>query len=208
MEYLALIGTVTVIHLLAVISPGPDFIMTVRNSLTYSRRTGIYTAVGLGGGIAVHILYCVAGLALVISKSILVFNVFKFLGATYLIYIGVKSILSKSSKVEVDEQNKKADISRLSAIKIGFLTNVLNPKATLFFLSLFTLVISPDTPFIIMLIMSVIMVVDTILWFSLVAIFLSQKKIRSTFGNFEGIFNKTLGGLLIALGVKVALSEK
>lgn len=208
MEYLALIGTVAVIHLLAVISPGPDFIMTVKNSLTYSRRTGIYTAVGLGGGIAVHILYCVAGLALVISKSILVFNIFKFLGAAYLIYIGVKSILSKSSTVEVGEQNKKADISRLSAIKIGFLTNVLNPKATLFFLSLFTLVISPDTPFLIMLIMSVIMVVDTILWFSLVAIFLSQKKIRSTFGRFEGVFNKTLGGLLIALGVKVALSEK
>ena len=71
MEYLALIGTVTLIHLLAVISPGPDFIVAVKNSLSYSRKTGIWTAVGFALGISVHILYCVAGLALIISQSIL-----------------------------------------------------------------------------------------------------------------------------------------
>lgn len=208
MEYLALIGTVTIIHLLAVISPGPDFIMAVRNSLTYSRKTGIWTAVGFGGGITVHIFYSLAGLALIISKSILLFNAIKFIGAGYLIYIGLKSFLSKSSKIELSEHNKKEDITRLLAVKIGFLTNALNPKATLFFLSLFTLVISPETPLPIMGIMSAIMIVNTILWFSLVAVFISQKRIRSIFEKFQGVFNKTLGGLLIALGVKVALTEK
>lgn len=208
MEYLALIGTVTIIHLLAVISPGPDFIMCVRNSLTYSRKTGIWTAVGFGGGIAVHIFYSLAGLALIISKSILLFNSIKFLGAGYLIYIGLKSFLSKSSKIELGEHHKKDDISPLSAVKIGFLTNVLNPKATLFFLSLFTLVISPETPMPIMSIMGTIMITNTILWFSLVAIFLTQKRIRSIFERFQGVFSKTLGGLLIALGIKVALTEK
>ena len=208
MEYLALIGTVIVIHLLAVISPGPDFIMCVRNSLTYSRRTGVWTAVGFGAGIAVHVFYSVAGLALVISKSILLFNIIKFLGAGYLIYIGVKSVLSKSSKIELGEHHKKDDISAISAVKIGFLTNVLNPKATLFFLSLFTLVISPDTPTAIMGIMSTIMIINTMLWFSLVAIFLTQSKIRSVFEKFQDAFNKTLGGLLIALGIKVALADK
>ncbi|MBI4127134.1 LysE family transporter [Candidatus Peregrinibacteria bacterium] len=208
MPYLPLIATVALIHLLALISPGPDFIMCVRNSLTYSRRTGIYTAVGFGGGIAVHILYCLAGLALVISKSILLFSFIKFLGAAYLIYIGVKSIISKSSKIEIGEQHKKEDISALSAVRIGFLTNVLNPKATLFMLSLFTLVISPNTPFPVMLVMGGVMVVDTILWFSLVATMLTHRRIRAIFEKFQGAFNKTLGGLLIALGVKVALSER
>ncbi len=208
MEYLTLIGTVTIIHLLGLISPGPDFIMCVRNSLAYSRRTGIWTAIGFGGGIAVHIFYSLAGLALVISKSILLFNSIKLLGAGYLIYIGLKSFFSKSSKIDLGEQQKKADISRLSALKIGFLTNILNPKATLFFLSLFTLVISPNTPSPVMAIMSAIMVVNTILWFSLVATFLTQKRIRSIFEKFQGVFNKTLGGLLIALGVKVALTQK
>lgn len=208
MEYLALIATVTVIHLLAVISPGPDFIMACRNSLSYSRKTGIWTAVGFGFGIAVHIFYSLAGLALVISKSILLFNAIKFLGAGYLIYIGLKSVLSKSSKIELGEQHKKEDITHFAAIRIGFLTNVLNPKATLFFLSLFTLVISPTTPLPIMGVMSIIMIINTMLWFSLVAVFLTQKRIRSIFEKFQGVFNKTLGGLLIALGIKVALTQK
>lgn len=155
-----------------------------------------------------HILYCLAGLALVISKSILLFSFIKFLGAAYLIYIGVKSIISKSSKIEIGEQHKKEDISALSAVRIGFLTNVLNPKATLFMLSLFTLVISPNTPFPVMLVMGGVMVVDTILWFSLVATMLTHRRIRAIFEKFQGAFNKTLGGLLIALGVKVALSER
>ncbi len=208
MEYLALISTVTIIHLLAVISPGPDFIMACRNSLSYSRKTGIWTAVGFGFGIAVHIFYSLAGLALVISKSILLFNAIKFLGAAYLVYIGLKSVLSKSSKIELGEQHKKEDITHFAAIRIGFLTNVLNPKATLFFLSLFTLVISPTTPLPIMGIMSAIMIINTMLWFSLVAVFLTQKRIRSIFEKFQGVFNKTLGGLLIALGIKVALTQK
>lgn len=208
MEYLALIGTVTMIHLLAVISPGPDFIIAVKNSLSYSRKTGIWTAVGFGLGISVHIFYCVAGLAFVISKSILVFNIIKLLGAGYLIYIGVKSIFAKSSKIQVGTTQQKTDISPLEAVKIGFLTNVLNPKATLFFLSLFTLVISPETPSLILAILSVIMIVNTALWFSLVAIFFTQKRIRNAFDKFQGIFNKVLGGLLVSLGVKIALTQK
>lgn len=208
MEYLTLIGTVALINLLAAISPGPDFIMCVRNSLTYSRKTGIWTAVGFGVGITIHILYSLAGLAFIISKSILLFNAIKFLGAGYLIYIGVKSVLAKSSKIELAEPQKKTDISARAAFKIGFLTNVLNPKATLFYLSLFTFVISPQTPTSIMGILTIIMVAEIILWFSLVAIFLTQKRIRSVFERFQNVFNKTLGGLLIALGIKVALAEK
>ncbi len=208
MEYLALIGTVTVIHLLAVVSPGPDFIVAVRSSLMYSRKTGIWTAVGFGLGIMVHIFYSLAGLALIISKSILVFSTIKFLGAGYLVYIGLKSIFSKATGIKIGEHDKIKDISTWQAVKVGFLTNVLNPKATLFFLSLFTLVISPDTPLIIMIIMSAIMVMNQILWFSMVSIFLSQKRLRSTFDKHQNIFNRTLGGLLVALGVKVALTHK
>ena len=208
MEMVSLIISVSIIHLFAVISPGPDFIMCCRNSLTYSRKTGIWTAVGFGMGTSVHIFYSIAGLALIISKSILLFNTIKYLGAAYLIYIGLKSILSKSSKIDLGEQYKKADISHFAAIRIGFLTNVLNPKVSLFFLSLFTLVISPKTPMLIMGIMTIIMVATTILWFSLVSILLTQEKIRSFFERFQGVINKTSGGLLIAFGIKIALIEK
>jgi len=208
MPYLALIGTATLVHLLALISPGPDFIMAVRNSLVYSKKTGLWTAVGFGLGIAVHIFYCLAGLAVVISQSILIFNTIKLLGAGYLIYIGLKSFYAKSSKLDVGEYKPRADISAFSAIKTGFLTNVLNPKATLFFLSLFTFVISPTTPFAIMLIIGAIMIIDTILWFSLVAVLLSHKRIRAVFEKFQNVFNKTFGGLLIVLGIKIAMTKR
>ncbi len=208
MEYLIVIGTVTLIHLLGVVTPGPDFIVAVKNSLIYSRRIGIWTAVGFGLGIAVHIFYSLAGLAVIISQSILLFNTIKYIGAMYLIYIGIKSYKSKSSHISVEKENVTQDISPAAAVKMGFLTNVLNPKATLFFLSLFTLVISPSTPAFVLGIMSIIMIVNTILWFSFVAVVLSQKRMQQTFETYQTIFNKTLGGLLVALGLKVALSDK
>jgi RhtB (resistance to homoserine/threonine) family protein len=207
MQHLALIGTVTVAHLLAVISPGPDFLMAVRNSLACSRRAGIWTAVGFGLGIAVHIAYSLAGLALVISKSVLLFNGIKLLGALYLVYIGIRSLLSRAAPLEVSPEARRDDLSALAALRMGFLTNVLNPKATLFFLSLFTLVISPDTPSPVLAVISVILVLNTILWFSLVSVFMTQERIRAGFGRWQNAFNRTLGGLLIAIGVKVALTR-
>ncbi len=208
MEYLVLIGTIVGIHLLALISPGPDFIMLVKNSLTYSRKTGIYTAVGFALGIMVHIFYCLAGLAILISKSILVFNIIKLLGAGYLMYIGIMAIISKSSKLDIKKTKQKTDISPLKAIKIGFITNVLNPKATLFFLSLFTMIISPETPNFALGIAIFFMLINQFLWFALVAIFFTQKKVQNVFSKFHKIFDKILGGLLVALGLKIALTEK
>lgn len=200
--------TIVVVHLLAVVSPGPDFIVACRNSIVYSRKTGIYTAIGFALGIAVHVFYSLAGLALIISKSILLFNTIKYLGSFYLIYIGIKSFMAKGDNLKLGENKKKEDISKLEAIKIGFLTNVLNPKATLFFLSLFTLVVSPETPMYILLTASFLMIFNTFLWFSLVSVFISQGRIKNLFQKYQSIFNKSLGSILIALGIKVGLTEK
>jgi len=207
MSNLILLATIAGIHALALISPGPDFIMAVRNSLRYSRKTGIYTAVGFGMGIMVHITYCMAGLALVISKSILLFNVMKYLGAAYLMYIGIKSILAKSGKINIAETAKEKDIHPLQAVKMGFLTNVLNPKATLFFLSLFTFIIKPGTPPEILAAASIIMVGLTVAWFSLVAIFFTHNRIRATYEKFQKAVNRTLGAMLLMLGIHIALSK-
>ncbi len=206
MEYLPLFGSVLLIHLMAVISPGPDFIMALRNSLTYSRKTGIYTAVGFGLGIGVHVFYCVFGLALIISTSELAFNIIKYLGVAYLAYIGVMSIVSKSSNIEVGKQSHLADISPLRAIRIGFLTNVLNPKATLFFLSLFTFVIGPNVPTTISWVLGIMMMINTTIWFSLVAIFFTQVRIRTIFNQYQNVFNTIFGILLIAIAIKIVFT--
>lgn len=206
MEYLPLFGSVLLIHLMAVMSPGPDFIMALRNSLTYSRRTGIYTAVGFGLGIGVHVVYCVFGLALLISTSEIAFNIIKFLGVAYLAYIGVMSIVSKSSTIDVGTANHLADISALKAIRIGFLTNVLNPKATLFFLSLFTFVIGPNVPSSVSWVLGIMMMINTTIWFSLVAIFFTQARIRNLFNSYQKGFNTVFGILLIAIAIKIVFT--
>ena len=197
------------IHLLAVMSPGPDFVMMLRSSLMYSRRTAIWSAVGLGGGIALHVTYCLLGIGLLISKSILLFTIIKYLGAAYLIYIGIKSLQSKrATKTDALHIKKQEDISKWQALKLGFLTNALNPKATLFFLALFTQVISTSTPVIWKMAYGLEMVLATIAWFSLVAVFMTQNPIRKAFIGVKHHIERAFGVILVAFGVKVALSAR
>jgi len=207
MQYLPIILTVALAHLLAVISPGPDFIMITRNSLMYSRKTGIYSAIGLSLGILVHITYSLVGIGLIISKSILLFNTIKLLGAAYLIYLGYKSLISKSAKINLSKKNRKQDISKVKAIRMGFLTNVTNPKVTLFFLSLFTLVVTPTTPFYIKFLMVTEISVVTFTWFVLIAYLTSHHLVKSKIGVIQHFAEKFIGVVLIALGLKVAFSS-
>jgi RhtB (resistance to homoserine/threonine) family protein len=201
---LSMFFSVIGIHLLAVMSPGPDFVVSVRNSLTYSRKTGMYTALGFGLGIGVHVLYSVFGLGLIISQSIVIYNGIKYLGAAYLIYIGIMSFRSNGGKLEVPEEHHKTDISPLKAIRIGFFTNVLNPKATMFFLSLFTIVVGPDVSTGVLISLGLILMINTSLWFTLLAYLVTHSKVLPVFEKYQSAFNKTFGAILIAIGIKVA----
>lgn len=208
MEYIPLILSVALIHFLAVASPGPDFIMVMRNSIVYSKRTGIYTAIGLGIGILLHVTYSLVGIALIISQSVLLFNIIKFLGAGYLIYIGIKSLRAKAnSHISVDATHEKKDLTKLQAIRVGFLTNATNPKATLFFLSLFTLVIQPTTPLDIKMIMGIEMALATFGWFALLAIIISHRIIRNRIVRIQHYFERVMGGILIAFGIVLATAH-
>lgn len=206
--FLTQLLTVAIVHLLAVMSPGPDFAMVTRNSLIYSRRIAIYTSLGIALGISVHVAYSLLGIGFVISKSIILFNTIKYIGAAYLLYIGYKSLRAKpvaEVSPEVQVQTPKI-ISTRSAIWTGFLTNVLNPKATLFFLALFTQVIDPLTPKSIQLFYGVEMMAITFVWFSIVSILFSNSLIKSKVSRFQHHIERATGAVLIALGIKVALA--
>jgi len=139
--------TVALVHLLAVASPGPDFAVVVRESVAQGRRAGSWTALGVGCGIFVHVAYSLLGIGLIVSQSIVLFNLFKWLAAAYLVYLGWRALRARPMSLEaIDGANAAVARSAWRAFVIGFVTNGLNPKATLFFLSLFTVVISPDTP--------------------------------------------------------------
>src|SRR5688572_30327984 len=79
----------------ALASPGPDFVMAIRNSLMYSRRTGIVTSFGFALGNLIHSTYTLAGIAAVIAQSVMLFNIMKYAGAAYLFYMGYKCLRSK-----------------------------------------------------------------------------------------------------------------
>jgi threonine/homoserine/homoserine lactone efflux protein len=89
---------------------------------------------------------------------------------------------------------------------MGFLTNVLNPKATLFFLSLFTLVIGNSTPLYVVLTISLIIVLTALIWFTVVSIFFTQQRVQKAFLKYEKGINRVLGGFLVLLGIKIALT--
>lgn len=205
-NYLAQFLFIAGLHLLAVMSPGPDFVMITRNSLVYSRKTGVMSALGLALGIVVHITYCLIGIAYIISKSIIIFSTLKLLGAGYLIFIGYKSLKAKPS-LAGDAVAEQKDMSKLGALKMGFLTNLFNPKATLFFLALFTQVIRPNTPLFMKLAYGAEMTTMTFVWFGFVAVILSHNKIKRRFLNIQHYVERVTGFALIALGLKVALSK-
>lgn len=207
MSYLPEFLTVVIIHLLAVMSPGPDFILISRNALVYSRKVGIYSAIGLGLGILVHVTYSLVGIGLIISKSILLFSILKFAGAGYLIYIGYRCIKAQPHDAQTVALERRDDLGKFAAIRVGFLTNVLNPKATLFFFALFTQVINPHTPKGIQVLYGLEMSAMTFAWFALVATFLSHRLIRERFVSTAHYLERFFGVLLIALGIKVALSS-
>ncbi len=208
MNYLPEFLAIASLHLLAVMSPGPDFVLISKNSLVYSRKTGIYTALGLALGIAVHVTYSLLGIALIISKSIVIFSTIKFLGAGYLVYIGIKSLGAKPASVKTDVASPNEEMGKWAAIKTGFLTNVLNPKATLFFLAVFTQVIHTTTPAIVKVLYGVEMSAMTFIWFSFVAVVLSHSKIKEKFTKIQHHVERGMGAVLIALGLKVAFSRK
>ena len=139
--------TVALIHLLAVASPGPDFAVVVRESVTHGRRAGMFTAFGVGTAIFVHVGYSLLGIGIIVSQSIVLFNALKWLAAAYLLYIGIKALRAKpADPAAVAQSLPVGERTARGAFTSGFVTNGLNPKATLFFLSLFTVVINPHTP--------------------------------------------------------------
>ena len=191
---------------LAVIVPGPNFAMTLRNSLTRSRRAGFFTALGVSLGGVGHVTYSLIGIGLLISQSIFLFNTLKRLGAIYLIYLGVRALFIR--KQEQNElQRIASSISDLDALRMGFLTCILNPKATLLFFSLFTQVVRPDTPFLAQALYGLTIAVSQLTWFSAVALVSSHTAIRRLYDTSSLWVERATGGLMIFFGVRLALAR-
>lgn len=141
-EYLSLM----LVFGIGAVSPGPDFAMVLRQSIAHGRQAALFTSAGIASAILVHGGYTLLGVGLVVSQSLWLFNLLKFVGAAYLIWLGLGAIRAPAPKAP-DDLNRPAQraMTPLKAFSVGFLTNLLNPKAVLFFLALFTTLVSAST---------------------------------------------------------------
>ena len=193
-------------HLLAVISPGPDFIVVIKQSVKRGRKSAILTSIGIAAGILIHVLYSLIGISFLIESNLFLFNALKFTGALYLAYIGVKSFYQKNNFINDDDNYNNFSGNKISnSFLLGFITNVFNPKATLFFLSLFTVVIDANTPIFVKIFYGFWMSSITGLWFLFVSFIFTSSLSKIFISRFSGLIDKIMGFILIIISVKILL---
>ena len=209
MEYLNDFLALGMIGLLGAISPGPDFVIVTQSSLSHGRNAGIATSLGVAVGCLIHITYCILGIGVIVAESILLFNIIKYLGAAYLIYLGIKALVSKNKSLISDEIiTASTALSFWSAFKKGLLVNLLNPKVTLFILSIFTQVIDPDTPLLIQASFGMEFAIIAFCWFSFLSATLNHPGLKKRLQSVQTYVEKLLGGFLVLIGIKVATSTQ
>lgn len=199
-------AVITVAHLLAAASPGPDFALVTRQSLVYGRRAGLLASVGIALGLSIHIIYSAAGLAAVIAHSVEWMTAIKLLGGGYLLYLGVRGLRSKPAAEPSSVDTPTLSGSAWRQIAGGFLCNAFNPKAPIYFLALFTVVLSPDLPLATLAIYGLWIIVLQWLWFSLVATVFAHSAIRGRLLAASHWIDRVFGVAMIALGVRVLVS--
>lgn len=204
-EFLGLMAVFSIM----IVSPGADFAIVVRQSIVHGRRSAIMTSLGIGSSLLFHISYTVLGLGLLVSKSLLLFGLLKWAGAAYLIYLGIKAIRAPAMEAPADvvENIPQKRISDGRSFLMGFVTNALNPKAVLFFLSLFSALVSHETPVLIQASYGAFMAIALIAWFVAVSTFFTIQSVRDRFISWGKWFNRVTGMVFIGLGIKLATSQ-
>lgn len=207
-EYMVEFLAVAMAHALAVASPGPDFSVVLRQSLRYGRRTAIATSIGIGSGILIHVAYTLLGVGILIRQTQWLFMTLKIAGTAYLVYLSILCLRARPvGRDTLDEDLSTTLPYWWAAFRVGFLTNVLNPKATLFFVALFAVVIETSTPMEIQLLYGIWMSLATMAWFTLVSVFFSQHKIRDRFLDNSHWVDRFMGVVLLGLSLHLLLSS-
>ena len=172
-------ATVFVVGVFAVTSPGPDMLVTLRSSLVGSSRAGLFTALGIGLGLCFHTGYSLVGLAVLISQSIALFNALKLVGAAYLVYVGWRSLRARPGSLTLDGgDGLPRRLTARDAFTAGLLTNLTNPKVTLFFLALFTQVIEPETSSALKALYGGTIIAISLTWFGFLAMVVGREAVR------------------------------
>lgn len=193
----------------AIISPGADLAMVIRQSLAHGRKAAIVTSLGIGASLMFHVSYTILGLGLVISQSILLFNIIKWSGVAYLVWIGIAALRAG----EADMSGGAGSVasgggqSPLKSFGLGFMANALNPKPVFFFLSIFSALVSHQTPGLVKFGYGAVMSLALIAWFVGVSFFMTTPRMRALFARMSKWINRASGLVFIGFGLKLATEK-
>lgn len=191
------------------ITPGNDFIFVATRSISYGKKAGILSGLGISLGLLVHIIASVLGLSVILAESAIVFDIIKYIGAIYLIYIGVKTLCDRTNNFGNLSGDEMPSAYKL--LRQGFITNVFNPKVALFFLSFLPQFVNPSNGnvSIQLLTLGLWFVISGTLVSILIALTFSlMKNLLARFPGFWKLQKKLTGVVLIGLGLKIALSDR
>lgn len=185
-----------------VMSPGIDFALITKRTLTHGKKDGFKIALGLTSGAIVHTLAAALGLSIILMKSALAFEIVKYAGAIYLIYMGLSSFVKRKNKSSLKEV-KEAVVNQ-SAFKQGLISNVLNPKVAIFFLTFLPQFVTPGSNHSLQfLIMGSLYALLSILWFSTVVFLLGYIRKWLMSPTVQNVIDKVTGAVLIGFGLNM-----
>ena len=189
------------------ITPGNDTIFVLSRSIGQGKAAGVMSVLGIATGILIHTTLAALGLSIIVTKSDLIFNIIRYAGAAYLLYIGYKMLRDKSS-FTADNSTQRKSISLAKVYVDGVITNVLNPKVALFFLAFLPQFINPasSNTFLSFLTLGVTFTITGSIWCLILVSFASAISSRLKRNDkLSATINKACGLVLIGLGIKVAL---
>ncbi len=190
-----------------IILPGPDTAIMTKNTLTVGKQGGFKTMIGICCALSIHTLTAIVGLSAIIAKSALLFSIFKYIGAVYLIYLGIKSLWTLRNQ-ETTETVVKIKYKNTSSFKQGFLTNLLNPKIAVFFLTFLPQFVNPGShTFMPFLILGMTYIVLTIVWYLFYIYLLNQISAFMKKPRTQKVIEGITGTILIGFGIKLALEK-
>lgn len=193
---------------LLTILPGADMALMTRNVLAVGRRRAMLTIVGICAGCVIHATASALGLSAILATSATAFNIVKTLGAAYLIWIGVTSIRDASRPAVPSSAETNAH-SRLGPFLQGFLTNILNPKVAVFYLTFLPQFIVPGAPVLRRsLLLASIHIAMGFVWLTAYAWFIDRLGAVLTRPRVKAWLERVTGGLLIALGARLAWERR
>lgn len=203
-----LIAFAGIVFMLAVI-PGPNALLILYTSLAQGKRLAFVNILGVGVGFLIHAFISAQGLSLLLSQSALAFSIFKWLGVGYLLWLGVSNIKNglKQSQLNLEANKSSMSSSLSSSFVKGLLTNLLNPKIVLFYLSIFPQFISPEHILEQSMILGLVQALVVASWFLMVILFATKLKVLLTRPKTAKWLNYVSGGLFVSFGLSLATTR-